>query len=118
LSTRRCKAGPRPAGNLLAQQGQIDKALADFDRALAINPRQADALARRGFALVHKGRTSEADVDFDRTLEFGSEWVRSRRGASRLAVELNCPIAVGIPRLPGRPMLGHASAKPTMQRAC
>jgi tetratricopeptide (TPR) repeat protein len=83
LSTRRCKAGPRPAGNLLAQQRQIDKALADFDRALAINPRQADALARRGFALVHKGRTSEADVDFDRTLEFGSEWARSRQVAAR-----------------------------------
>ena len=50
-------------------QGQQDKAIAEFDRALAINPRLVEALANRGVSLVFKGRLAEATADFDRTLE-------------------------------------------------
>jgi len=51
------------------EQGQSDKALAQFDQALALAPKNTDALAERGIALLLKDRTAEATPDLDRALE-------------------------------------------------
>jgi tetratricopeptide (TPR) repeat protein len=54
---------------VLQSKGDLDRALAEYDRAIGVNPKYAEALAGRGIALVLKGRAGEAMSDFDRALE-------------------------------------------------
>ena len=42
-------------GNALAENGQIDIAIKDYDQAIKNNPLSAEALSRRGFALEQRG---------------------------------------------------------------
>ena len=55
-------------GNALAAQGKLDLAIADYSTAIEIAPRFADAYANRGLALLRRGRTSEAEQDFEQSL--------------------------------------------------
>lgn len=66
---------------------QADKALEDFDRALAVNARYVDALIHRGVVLVELGRAAEADASFQRAALLGQAGSSgfSRPVASRLA---------------------------------
>ena len=74
-------------GLSLSLLGQPDKALEDFDRALAVNQRYIDALVHRGVVLVELGRTAEADASFQRAASLGQTGANgfSRPVASRLA---------------------------------
>lgn len=74
-------------GLSLSLLGQLEKALAEFDRALSVNPRYIDALVHRGVVLVELGRTTEADVSFQRAAALGQTEAHgfSRHVASRLA---------------------------------
>jgi tetratricopeptide (TPR) repeat protein len=74
-------------GVCLSLLGQADRALEDFDRALALNPRYVDALVHRGVVLVELGRTAEADACFQRAAVVGQDGANgfSRPVASRLA---------------------------------
>ncbi|MGE0443164.1 MAG: tetratricopeptide repeat protein [Gemmatimonadales bacterium] len=71
----------------LSLLGQPEKALEDFDRALAVNPRYIDALVHRGVVLVELGRSAEADASFQRAAALGQTTGNgfSRPVASRLA---------------------------------
>jgi tetratricopeptide (TPR) repeat protein len=62
-------------GAALAGLGQIDPALAEFDRALAITPNtmQVDALVGRGVVLALKGRLKEANANIERALDLGPD---------------------------------------------
>ncbi len=51
-------------GNLCDSQGDYEGALADYDRALAIVPGDADVLFDKGETLVKIGRTQEASACF------------------------------------------------------
>ena len=71
----------------LSLLGQPEKALEDFDRALAVNSRYVDALVHRGVILVELGRSAEADASFQRAVTLGRNGGTgySRPVASRLA---------------------------------
>ena len=52
-------------GGILANRGQIDEGMADFDRALEINPRFANSLVNRATLFVRVERFPEALRDLD-----------------------------------------------------
>lgn len=53
--------------------GQADPALAQFDRALQLNPRYVEALLHRAIVLNELGREDEADAMFRRAVQVGGE---------------------------------------------
>lgn len=55
-------------GNALAAEGKFDLAIADYSAAIEIAPRFADTYANRGLVLLRRGRTSEAERDFEQSL--------------------------------------------------
>lgn len=63
-------------GNLLAQRGDIDGALADLNRVIEIDPKYAKAYGDRGIVHLLHGEDMAAELDFkkcfelDKTLEF------------------------------------------------
>lgn len=74
-------------GVCLSLLGQTERALADFDQALELNPQYIDALVHRGVVLVELGRTAEADASFQRAGALGQGGINgfSRPAAARLA---------------------------------
>ena len=56
-------------GNLLDSQGQFKKALAAYDKALAIDPDDADAWFNKGETLMKMGNITEAARAFDRATD-------------------------------------------------
>ena len=53
-------------GKALAETGEYDKAIADFDQALRLNPQLVDALYCRGLARCFKKEYDKAIADFER----------------------------------------------------
>ena len=53
--------------------GQPDQALAQLDRALALNPQYVEALVHRAIVLNELGREAEADAAFRRAAQVGGE---------------------------------------------
>ena len=53
------------SGNILDSQGQFEKAIAAYDRALEIVPDDADVIFDKGETLVKLGRVPEAMKCFD-----------------------------------------------------
>jgi tetratricopeptide (TPR) repeat protein len=49
-------------------KGDYDAALADYDHALAIDPRYAEVYANRGMLHLRMGRRAKADADFAQSL--------------------------------------------------
>ncbi len=62
-------------GNLLAKQGELERALADLNKAVELSPNDAKAYADRGLIRLMRGEDTLAELDFkksfqlDRTLE-------------------------------------------------
>ncbi|MGZ4984687.1 MAG: tetratricopeptide repeat protein [Chthoniobacterales bacterium] len=57
-------------GNLYARRGETEKAFADFQEAIRLNPRNAGAYANRGVLLAQKGDHEAAIKDFEEALQF------------------------------------------------
>src|SRR5437867_3496547 len=53
--------------------GQAEQALAQLDRALALNPHYVEALVHRAIVLNELGREAEADSSFRRAAQVGGE---------------------------------------------
>ena len=51
------------------QQGDIDAAIADFDRAIKIDPRKTENLIGRGLAYLEQRDTDRAIRDFDQVID-------------------------------------------------
>ena len=51
------------------QKGQLDEAIAQFQKILETDPRNADAYANWGNALLQKGEVAEAIVHYQKALE-------------------------------------------------
>ncbi len=62
----------------------IDDAIADYDQAIAINPKDFNAFNSRGKAYVAKGDSSRAIMDFTQAIQFGPSYVEAydNRGLS------------------------------------
>ena len=55
-------------GNAWYDQGEYDKAIADFDQAIRLKPNFADVYVRRGNAWFHKGEYDKAIADYNQVL--------------------------------------------------
>ncbi len=69
-------------GKVLILKGEYDKAVSDFDKALSINPKNADAFRNRGLAWLRKGDRDKAIADFTKSLGIDpkSAWAYTNRG--------------------------------------
>lgn len=68
-------------GKLYALQERYEEALADFDRVLARDPSNTDALCARGLACAYAGRKDEGLADCNRALELEqASYCYHRRG--------------------------------------
>ena len=56
-------------GNELYKQGQYDRAIRSYDKAIEIDPKNSELWNSRGLALCHLGRHIEALVTFEIALE-------------------------------------------------
>jgi tetratricopeptide (TPR) repeat protein len=74
-------------GNGYYAKGEHDRAIADFDKAIGIDPAQATAFYNRGNAYYAKGDRDRAIADYDRAIllnpRFDTPQVRQRRGETR-----------------------------------
>ena len=70
-----------------ARKGQYDRAIADFDQAIKIDPRYADAYTNRGYAYEKKKLRDKAIADYRAALKIApsSDW--TRKALKRLGVE-------------------------------
>ena len=57
-----------------AQKGQHDLAIADYDRTIAINPKNADAYGNRGAIYNSKGQYDRAIADYDRAIALNPKY--------------------------------------------
>jgi len=60
-------------GNIEAASGDMTSALADYDAALAMNPKMADIYLDRGSALMRATRYDEARASFDQAVALGGD---------------------------------------------
>jgi len=64
-----CWVGQNNLGGILLQKGQVDKALAHYQKALEINPNYLDAQSNLGLALFQNGQVDEAVAQYQKILE-------------------------------------------------
>lgn len=82
-------------GNLLLDRQDYDAAFKDFDEAVRVDARSADALAHRGLAHYWKRRNKEARADFDAALAMDAENPVALRGLGSLQRERgDCKAAI------------------------
>ena len=55
-------------GNAYSHKGEYDRAIEDFGKAIALNPKYAKAYINRGNAYYHKGEYDRATKDYDKAI--------------------------------------------------
>ena len=55
-------------GRACLDKGKYDDAIADYDRAIALDPKDATAYTNRGVAYGRKGRVNRAIADYDKAI--------------------------------------------------
>jgi tetratricopeptide (TPR) repeat protein len=65
------------SGLAYANQGQYELAIADFNRALELNPRDAEAFNNRGGVYANQGQWDLAFADFNRALELNPSYAEA-----------------------------------------
>jgi tetratricopeptide (TPR) repeat protein len=63
-----CWAGHYNLGNALSHKGQLDEAMAHFQKAVDLNPNYAEAHNNLGIALAEKGRAADGIAEFQKAL--------------------------------------------------
>ena len=86
----------RGRGQLYEQQGDLDKALADYSTVIRLDPDNPESYCARGELYAAKGHDPEALADFDQALHLSADWASgpyrqrgdlyARRGAWKLAI--------------------------------
>ena len=64
-----CWAGYNNLGLALSQKGQMDKAIAQYQKCLEINPRDAEARYNLGWAFSQTGQVDEAISQYQKALK-------------------------------------------------
>ena len=84
MTGRSAPGTPRPSvieGLLIyASKGELDRALADFNRALEINPRDAFTYINRGNVYNATGDLNQAIADFSRALQINPRYAEAYNG--------------------------------------
>lgn len=75
-------------GLLRDQEGQFDAALADFDRAIQLDPSRWQAWHNRGVSYARLGRFEDAISDFDRTVRLNPQYTNAYFNRGELRYEL------------------------------
>ncbi|MGH6854589.1 MAG: tetratricopeptide repeat protein [Aestuariivirga sp.] len=57
-------------------KGEYDRAIADFDKAIALNPKYAKPYNNRGFAYYDKGEYGRAIADFDKAIALNLKYAK------------------------------------------
>lgn len=60
-------------GRALITQGQLEQAIAEFDRAIELDPDDVEVYATRGFAYIALGQFERGIADYDTAIELESE---------------------------------------------
>ncbi len=60
-------------GRALIAQGQLERAIAEFDRAIELDPGDVEVYATRGFAYIALGQIEQGIADYDTAIELESE---------------------------------------------
>jgi tetratricopeptide (TPR) repeat protein len=58
-------------------QGKDDEAIAEFSKAIKINPNDAEAYNNRGVAYKHKGNLEQAILDYNKAIEIDSNFTKA-----------------------------------------
>lgn len=59
-------------------KGDLDGAIADYNRAIQLNPQDADTYVNRGIAYEKKGEMKKAAADYGRVLELQPDHPRAQ----------------------------------------
>jgi tetratricopeptide (TPR) repeat protein len=78
-------------GYALTDKEEYDRAIADFDKALTLNPKLATAYNGRGLVNYSKAQFAQAIVDYDKAIAFDANSAEfyGNRALSRLALRLD-----------------------------
>jgi tetratricopeptide (TPR) repeat protein len=74
-------------GRVYFELGKFEQALADYDRALALDAKFVVALGNRGWALLKLGQRAEAERDFRAALALRSDFRPAIEGLAELGVQ-------------------------------
>jgi tetratricopeptide (TPR) repeat protein len=67
-------------GILLAQEGKLDEAVAQFQKVLELKPAYAEAHYNMGFALQKKGLWKDAKAHYEKAVELKPDYAKAMRG--------------------------------------
>ncbi|MGP9812488.1 tetratricopeptide repeat protein [Rhodopseudomonas sp. NSM] len=110
----RIKALIARAGALTRKQ-QVDRALADYDDALRLDPKQPDILNARGELWLGKGDRPKALADFSAALKLQRDHPAARANHRALATELE---RLGVQKaVDGKPSFDCARARRAVEKA-
>ncbi len=73
-------------GNAYDDKGEVDRAIADYTKAIALNPKYALAYNNRGIAYDEKGDKEQAIADYRKALEINPSQQRAKDNLKALGV--------------------------------
>ena len=79
-------AGERLGGSVLAQAGKTEDALADFNKAISLDPNYGQAFANRGQIYRKTKRLDQAMSDYERALAWAYDGI-ARQGRRRHSLD-------------------------------
>jgi tetratricopeptide (TPR) repeat protein len=66
------------------ERGDLDRAIADYDRATELDPKQALAYSNRGFVYMSKGKYDQALAEYNPAVELDPHFANAYRGRAEL----------------------------------
>jgi tetratricopeptide (TPR) repeat protein len=99
---------PLVAGNIHAHDGQTQEALADYTRALALDPQMATGYVDRGFVLNDLREPAKASKDFQTAIKLQSDYGEAHLGLAYSDLQLHRPRSAFIQLTAAQRLLGKS----------